>query len=39
MNDRVMNWAFYVILTVMCVVSFVATWKLMEFIFGGVLWQ
>lgn len=31
----VTTWAFYIILTVLCVVSFAATWKLMDFIFGG----
>jgi hypothetical protein len=38
MNDRVTDWAFYIIVIVMGVVSFVATWQVMEFIFGGALW-
>lgn len=39
MNDTMTNWLFYIILAVMCVVSFVATWKLMAFILGGLSWQ
>jgi len=32
MNDRVTNWAFYIIAAVMGVLGFVAGWRVMDYI-------